>query len=66
MKHIVPMSQALIDALFCTNTGPNNVKQYVMEVDRLLNNKGCFIIISHGVPEDRIGHLEQYDLDLPG
>jgi EEF1A lysine methyltransferase 4 len=60
------IDKALMDALFCTNTGANNVKQYVMEVDRLLCRTGKFIVISHGKPEDRIGHLEQLDTDQPG
>ena len=28
--------------------------------------KGVYFCISHGHPEDRIGHLEQYDLSYPG
>ena len=60
------IDKALMDALFCTNTGVNNVKQYMIEVERLLTVTGLWFIVSHGVPEDRIGHLEQYDLNLPG
>lgn len=37
-----------------------------MEVDGLLSHTGTFIVVSHGTPEDRIGHLEQYDLDQQG
>jgi EEF1A lysine methyltransferase 4 len=60
------IDKAVMDSLFCTNTGVHNVKNYIMEVDRLLRDTGTFIVISHGAPEDRIGYLEQYDLDERG
>ena len=60
------IDKGLMDALFCTNTGANNVKQYLMEVDRLLNDSGVFFLVTHGLPEERINYLEQYDLAEPG
>ena len=60
------IDKGLMDALFCTNTGANNVKQYTMEMDRMLSKIGVFITISHGNPSERIPHLEQYDLDEVG
>ncbi len=36
-----------------------------MQVDRLLDDEGVFIIISHGNPEQRLPFLEQFDIEEP-
>jgi len=59
------IDKALFDTLLCTQTGPVTVAQYVNEIERILDDKGVFIIISCGNPEQRLLYLEQYDIDEP-
>lgn len=59
------IDKALFDSMLCTQTGPVNIAQYVNEVERILDDDGVFIIISHGNPETRLIYLEQYDIDEP-
>jgi hypothetical protein len=59
------IDKAVFDSIICSGVGSTSVKQYLLEVIRLLNDDGCFICISHGNPEQRLPYLEQYDLELP-
>lgn len=36
-----------------------------LQIERLLSSTGCFILVSHGNPEERLHFLEQYDIDEP-
>lgn len=51
--------------MLCTNTSTVTISQYIYEVDRLLDDEGVFIIISHGNPEQRLPFLEQFDIEEP-
>lgn len=59
------IDKALLDSLLCGGMGSVMVQQYIIECDRLLNDNGVLIIISHGNPEQRLLYLEQYDVDEP-
>lgn len=59
------IDKALLDSLLCTQTSTLTVAQYLYEVERLLDDEGVFIVISHGSPEQRLPLLEQYDIDEP-
>eukprot|EP01038_Epipyxis_sp_PR26KG_P014093 gene14093-18912_t len=59
------IDKALFDSLLCTQNGATTIAQYVLEVERLLDDNGVFIVISYGNPEQRLLFLEQYDIDEP-
>ena len=59
------IDKAVLDSLLCTGQSEVSVKQYIIEVERLLNENGKFIVISNGLPEDRLKFLEQHDIDEP-
>jgi hypothetical protein len=37
----------------------------IQKVERILNDGGVFIVISHGNPELNLPFLEQFDIDEP-
>lgn len=59
------VDKALFDSLLCSQTTTTTIAQYLFEVERLLDDEGVFIIISHGTPEQRLPMLEQYDIEEP-
>lgn len=59
------MDKGLFDALLCTQTSSITIAQYLFEVERLLDDEGVFVVISHGNPEQRLPLMEQYDIDEP-
>lgn len=60
------IDKACFDSIICNGVGMISIRQYLFEIDRLLEEDGVFIVISHGNPEQRLVYLEQYDTDLPG
>ncbi len=59
------IDKGLFDSIICGQMGANDIKSYIIEVERLLSRTGIFILVSHGSPEDRLHFLEQFDLDEP-
>ena len=55
------IDKACLDAVFCADLALKKVKKYCHEMDRILKHGGAWIIISHGLPEDRMQHFENDD-----
>ena len=50
-----------MDCVFCADLALKKVRKYVHEMDRVLKHGGAWLIFSHGLPEDRLEHLENED-----
>lgn len=59
------IDKGLFDSILCNLRSDESIANYVSEVERLLVDDGIFICISYGAPNDRLKHLENYDIDLP-
>ena len=59
------IDKGLMDSIICGQNGATDVKAYMNEVERLLDDTGVFIMVSHSNPEERLQYLEQYDIDEP-
>jgi hypothetical protein len=60
------IDKGLMDAIVCRAGGQKQVLKYVGELERITKDDGVFVIISRGLPEERLQFLEQFDLDEPG
>jgi hypothetical protein len=59
------IDKGLFDSLICNSNGTVTIQQYIIEVERILKEKGVFFLVSHGNPEQRLQYLEQFDADEP-
>jgi hypothetical protein len=59
------VDKGLFDSLICNANGTVIIQQYIIEVERMLKEKGVFFLISYGNPEQRLQYLEQFDADEP-
>ena len=60
------IDKGLMDAIVCRAGGQKQVLKYVSELERITKDDGVFVIISRGLPEERLQYLEQFDIDEPG
>lgn len=58
------IDKSTIDALLCGENSYINVATMLKEVQRVLKDGGYYMIISYGLPENRINHLERIHLDF--
>lgn len=59
------IDKGLFDSLICNANGSVTIQQYIIEVERILKEKGVFFLVTHGNPEQRLQYLEQFDADEP-
>jgi len=52
------IAKGLMDAILCGEGSTANVAKMCMEVSRVLKPSGVFVIVSYGVPENRMQYLE--------
>ena len=52
------IDKALLDSLLCAEKSTANTGLYVKEVARCLKPGGVFIVVSFGVPENRLSYFE--------
>ena len=54
----IAIDKSTIDALLCGEDAFLNVAKMTKEVSRVIKPNGFYFIISYGIPETRIIHLE--------
>mmetsp|Transcript_46548 Transcript_46548/g.68795 ORF Transcript_46548/g.68795 Transcript_46548/m.68795 type:complete len:209 (+) Transcript_46548:94-720(+) len=55
------VDKALMDSLLCGEGSTANVNKMCAEVSRVLKPKGVYIVISYGIPDNRLSYLERKD-----
>ena len=53
-----------MDAILCGEYSFINVAKMLREVDRVLKKEGIYMVISYGLPENRLLHLEREFLNF--
>ncbi len=51
---------ALFDALLCSPNNLEDMRALLKEMHRVLKYGGVYVIISHGGPDSRIGHIKRH------
>ena len=51
---------ALFDALLCSPNNLEDMRALLKEMHRVLKYGGVYLIISHGGPDSRIGHIKRH------
>ena len=57
----VVIAKATVDAILCGEGSTANIAKLCSEVSRVLKPCGCFLIISFGVPDNRLNYLAKED-----
>ncbi|TFJ86816.1 hypothetical protein NSK_001904 [Nannochloropsis salina CCMP1776] len=55
----VVLDKGTLDSILCGNGSLNNGAMMCMEVSRVLKADGIFIVISYGIPENRLQYLQE-------
>lgn len=55
----VVIAKGTVDAVLCGDSSIETMAKLCSEVSRVLKPNGCFFIITYGVPENRLFHLEK-------
>merc|ERR1712196_409227 len=55
------IDKGTLDCIYCGENSVNNINKTLSEIHRVLNNRGCFISITHGKPDTRKHLLENPD-----
>ncbi|CAN0208736.1 unnamed protein product, partial [Phaeothamnion confervicola] len=61
----VAIDKACLDAVSCHMEGPERLRKYLQEMDRITADEGAFVCISHAPPAQRLPLLEDFDADRP-
>ncbi len=62
---LIKISTALFDALLCSPTNLDDMRSLLREMHRVLKNGGVYVMLSHGGPDSRIGHIKRHiDIDI--
>lgn len=52
--------EALFDAILCSPNNLSDMEALLKEMYRVLKLGGVYIIISHGGPDSRVGHIKRH------
>lgn len=55
------IDKGTMDSILCGEGSTHNIGRMCEEVSRVLKPSGVFIIVSYGLPENRLGYLEKED-----
>jgi len=58
----VVIDKGTVDSILCGEGSTGNVAKLLNEVQRTSKPNGCYIMISYGIPDNRLGYLESDDL----
>ena len=58
----VVIAKATVDAILCGEGSTANIAKFCSEVTRVLRPTGVFIIISYGVPDNRLNYIDKEDI----
>jgi len=58
------IDKSTIDAILCGECSFINVAKMLKQVDKVLKINGIYMIISYGLPENRVFHLEKEFLNF--
>lgn len=64
MEHIpddcfdIIVDKALLDTLLCHENNLHKVEDYLVEIHRVLKGTGVMIVISHGLPINRLDYFD--------
>ena len=59
----VVIAKGIIDTILCGEGSTVNTTKMCNEVCRVLKPKGCFFVVSYGIPENRMSCLERETLN---
>ena len=57
----VVVAKGTVDAVLCGEGSTANMAKLCSEISRVLKPKGIFIIVSYGVPDNRLNYIEKED-----
>lgn len=57
----VVIDKGCMDSILCGEGSTNNVGKMCSEVSRVLKEKGIYIVVTYGIPENRLSYLEKDD-----
>ena len=52
------LDKGTLDSILCGEGSTANVAKYCREVSRVLTEKGVFVVVSYGIPDNRLSYLE--------
>jgi ubiquinone/menaquinone biosynthesis C-methylase UbiE len=55
----VVVAKGLVDTILCGEGSTSNIAKMCQEISRVLKPKGCFFVVSYGVPDNRLSYLEK-------
>jgi ubiquinone/menaquinone biosynthesis C-methylase UbiE len=58
----IVIDKGTLDSILCGEGSTVNAAKMCSEISRVLKPNGCFIIISYGVPDNRLNYIEKTDL----
>ena len=58
----VVIAKATVDAILCGEGSTANIAKMCSEITRVLRPTGVFIIISYGVPDNRLNYMDKEDI----
>ena len=58
----VVIAKATVDAILCGEGSTANIAKMCSEITRVLRPTGVFIIISYGVPDNRLNYVDKEDI----
>merc|ERR1711968_155952 len=58
----VVIDKGTLDSVLCGEGSTANTAKMCSEVSRVLKPKGVFLIVSYGVPDNRLNYLEKEDI----
>jgi EEF1A lysine methyltransferase 4 len=53
------LDKALLDTLLCHENNLQKVEDYLAEIYRVLKSSGVVLIVSHGLPENRLDYFDE-------
>jgi len=60
----VIIDKSTVDALLCGDESFLNVARMIKEVQRVLKTGGLYIVISYGIPQNRMFHFQRNHLSF--
>lgn len=57
----VVIDKGCMDSILCGEGSTNNVGKMCSEISRVLKDKGIYIVVTYGIPENRLSYLEKDD-----
>ena len=58
----VVIAKATVDAILCGEGSTANIAKMCSEITRVLRPTGVFVIISYGVPDNRLNYIDKEDI----